>query len=376
MANTIVSARLISKAIISAMNKQMVFPALVDSSYNAEFINKTGGNTIHIPKLTKFQAKDFTGQIEIQDINEGEVSLSLNTFKDVSFSLKVEDRVLKTDADKVRFGQRYVAPARDALLGAMEQKIADQLLTVSQYVPGIVGSPSSFADLAKLKAALVKGGVPAGQRKAVVGADTSADMVGTIPQLNSADVSGSTQGVQEAAIGKKSSIEFFESAYVFEDKNKGDATDGEVKTAVADFDGEKVVILENATAGQEFGKGAIISFEGGAQAAIAETQVVEGTEIALKCWNLIGDVAQGESFVLIEIGAGCVMGPGAIAFASVPLAIEGDNGELISDPRFPALTLRASHGYDVNSKSTIYSFDYLAGTKVVNKEAIWRFNGR
>ena len=144
MANTIVTAKLISKAVIGAMKKAMVFPALVDSSYNSEFANKQGGNTISIPKLTKFEAKDFTGTIEVQDINEGEVQLSLNVFKDVSFSLKVEDRVLKTPQDKTRFAQRYVVPARDALLGAMEQKIADQLLTVSRYVPGNSGFTCFF----------------------------------------------------------------------------------------------------------------------------------------------------------------------------------------------------------------------------------------
>jgi hypothetical protein len=374
--NTIVTAKLITKAVISSMKKAMVMPALVDSSYNAEFKNKQGGNTIHIPKLTKFDAKDFTGTIEIQDINEGEVYLSLNVFKDVSFTLAVEDRVLKTPQDKARFTQRYVVPARDALLGAMEQKITDQFLTVPRYVKGIAGSPANFGDLAKIKAELVKAGVPVGQRKAVVGADTAADMLGSIPQLNSADVSGSTQGVTDAVIGKKSSVEFYESAWVYEAKAKGNANAGTVDAPVAAFDGKSKISLTGVTDSQTILKGNILSFDNGALVAIDEDITFSGTDVTIDCWNLTEDLAGGESFTVVEMGAGVVMAPGAIAFASVPLAIEGDNGELVSAPEFPALTLRATHGYDVNTKKTVYSFDFLAGTKVVNKDAIWRINGR
>ena len=240
----------------------------------------------------------------------------------------------------------------------------------------IAGSPASFADLAKIKAVLVKGGIPVGQRKAVVGADTAADMLGSITQLNSADVSGSTQGVTDAVIGKKSSVEFYESAYIFEDKDAGDLSQGKVKEVKTSFDGQSTVSLKGLSVGEFVKKGAIISFTGGATAAVDTDQEIIAVDQLITCWNLTDDIAIDEDVSLVEMGAGAVMGPGAIAFASVPLAIEGDNGELVSSPEFPALTLRSSYGFDIHTKQTVYSFDFLAGTKVVNKDIIWRVNGR
>lgn len=376
MANKIVTAKVFSKTLIKSLEKEVVWPQLVNATFNEDFQNRAGGNVIYIPKITKFEAKDFDTEVIVQDINEGEVPLELNVFKDVTFGMTVSERTLRTKRDNATFAEKYIVPARDALIAAMEQKIADQCLTVSNYISGFSGVPSSMADLTKIKAALTKLGLPTMGRRAVVGTDTAAAMVGAIPQLADASQSGETQGVLEANIGRKAGIDFYESAYLLEDAKDPEITGGAVNGAVVDFDGQGVIKLDGLTDAETFHAGQIITFSGGAKAAIAETQTISGTEHDLVCYNLIGDVADDETFTIVKMGASVAFGKNSIAFASVPLAIEDDNCVVSTAENNPALYIRVSQGkYDVKTKKTLFSLDFLAGTKVVNKHEITRFGG-
>lgn len=378
MANKLVTAKVMANLMIKAQEKETVFPMLVNSSFNADFQNKKSGGTIYIPKVTKFEAKDFNGtQIEIQDLNEGEVALSLNIFKDVSFTLTAKERTVSTKQDRIDFRDHFVIPAMDALNAAMEQEIADQALTVSQYVKGLSGGvPSSMKDLAKIKSAMSKGGIPKQGRKSVVGTDTAAEMIGSIPQLTDKSASGESQGVIEASIGRKSGIDFYESAYMWEnEKEASTATGGAVSLAVSEFDGEATINLDGLTDATVFKPGTIITFTGGAQAAIKDEQVVSGTTHALVCWNLTADVAEDATYTFVEMGSGIAFGSDAIAFASVPLQIEDDNGTVVRSDKNPALYIRATEQYNIDKKATIFSFDFLAGTKVIDKKKIWRIGG-
>lgn len=374
--NKFTTTQVMANAVVAKLEKDLLFPMIVDSSYQEKFVDKGANGKIIIPIITTFEANDFVDSITVQDINEGEVTVELNTFKDVSYKISSSDRVLNTKADRVNFGKRYVEPATAALLNAMEQKIADQAFEVPNYVEGLAGSPASFNDLGLIRKWLRKAGVPLGQMMCVLSVDSHTDMMGSIKQLNEYNASGSTKGVQDAVIGTKSGVVYYESLFLENEKAPAPTIQAGSAIGGAVVAGEEVSLPLTGLVGDEvFGRGNIITFENGVNGAIATEQTATGSTMTLVVKNLTGDVPNGTEFDVIAMGANLAMAPNAIVFASVPLSIEDDEGVVVQSPRFPQLNIRSVAKYDIDTKSTKYSLDFLAATKVVHLDRIVRVNG-
>ena len=375
--NEFTTAKVLANYVEARLEKELFFPLIVDGQYQDQFINKQANGKISIPIYTDFEAMEFIDEIHIQEIKEGEMFMELNAYFDVSYEITAKERVLNTPQNKSAFKKKYLDRAYKALYKKMEQICADQSFVVPNYVEDLAGAPTSFADIINIRKALKNAGVAEGEMLCVLDLETSSAMLGGIEQINKADVAGSAAGVQKAAIGEKGGVNFFESYYLNQFHEAAPTIPDGATVAVEAVAGEKVALsLAGLNGDEEFKRGNIITFTNGSRAAIAEDQTATGATMTLNVVNLLNTVPATTEFDVIAMGNSLAMGPDAIAFVSVPLEVEGDNGTVSQSEKFPQLAIRSTYGYDQKKKKTTFSVDFLAGVKVVHLDRIFRVNGK
>lgn len=375
--NKFTTAKVLANYVEARLEKDLFFPLIVDGQYQDQFINKQANGKISIPIYTDFEAMEFIDEIHIQEITEGEMFMELNAYYDVSYEITAKERVLNTPQNKSAFKKKYLDRAYKALYKKMEEICAEQSFVVPNYVEDLAGAPSSFADLINIRKTLRNAGVSEGEMLCVLDLETSSAMLGGVKQINEADVAGSAQGVQKAAIGEKGGVTYFESLFLNQFHAPAPVIPDGATVSVEAVAGEKVSLSLDGLAGDEvFAKGNIITFANGSRAAISEDQTATGTTMTLNVVNLLNGVPAGTEFSVIAMGNSLAMAPDAIAFVSVPLEVEGDNGIVSQSEKFPQLAIRSTYGYNQSKKKTTFSVDFLAGVKVVHLDRIFRVNGK
>lgn len=227
MANSFITPDEIADAAIAVLYENAVMASLVNRDYDEDFAGRVG-DTITIRTPTTFEANDFVRAdgITIQDATESSQSLTLDKFKDVSFAVTSEDLTLEIRD----FATQLLTPAMEALW----QQIDQDLVALRADVPTEVGSGTdaqSWDDpriLVHAGKTLNQANVPMSNRNVVAGPITSAEWM-TDPLFHQADRSGSTQGLQEAAIGRKFGFDTYMDQHV--DDNSGQVSEGEVNLA-------------------------------------------------------------------------------------------------------------------------------------------------
>ena len=77
MANTFLEVKEIARQALPRLIENLVIPNLVHRDYSNDFVQGKGA-TILVRKPNALVAKDFTGEIETQDIAEDSVEVTLN----------------------------------------------------------------------------------------------------------------------------------------------------------------------------------------------------------------------------------------------------------------------------------------------------------
>lgn len=202
MANTFLTPDVIADAAIATLYENAVMAGLVNRDYDEEFVQNVG-DTITIRKPATFVANDFvraTG-IVIQDATEQSTTLTLDKFKDVSFSATSEQLSLEIDD----FAEQLLNPAMEAIWQQIDVDILSLRGDVTAEV-GQAGTNGTYAnDVARVVIdagrVLNEAKVPMSQRRVVTGPQTMAGWLGDT-LISTADESGSTLGLREASIGR------------------------------------------------------------------------------------------------------------------------------------------------------------------------------
>lgn len=210
MANTLLTPDVIARAALANLYETTVMAPLVHRDYEPEFQNRVG-DTVTVRKPAVFQAKEFdrTAGIDIQDATEGSTDVNLNHFADVSFAVTAKDLSLNIQD----FSAQLLNPAMEAI----SQKIDRDLLTFRDDITAEVGqadttsthgwdNPKVMVDAGKV---LTKANVPKNERRYVFGPEAAAAYQAD-PLFHEADKRGDTEGLMEAAIGRKFGFDNYE----------------------------------------------------------------------------------------------------------------------------------------------------------------------
>lgn len=203
MANTFLTPNVVARAALATLYETTVMAPLVHRDYENEFVPGVG-STVSIRKPAVFEAKEFdrlTG-IEVQDVTENSVDVTLNHIADVSFAVTAEDLTLNVQD----FTEQLLAPAMEAI----SQKIDRDILSFRDDITAEVGQvagdnlfgwddPRVMIDAGRV---LTQANVPLTERRYVFGPIAAAHYQAD-PLFHEADRRGDTEGLQEAAIGRK-----------------------------------------------------------------------------------------------------------------------------------------------------------------------------
>jgi hypothetical protein len=201
MPNTFLTPDIIAREALMVLRNNAVMANLVHRDYSSEFVAGIG-DTITIRKPASFVAKEFTGEIEVQDAAEDGVAVKMDKHLDVSFA--VTSAQLTMDIED--FSRQLLVPA----MQAFQDKIDSYLLGLQSDVTNRVPSTGVLQnDIVDARKYLTKAAVPLTERRFVYGSDTEANLLKTDLFTHADKVGDEGTALREASLGRKFGMDFY-----------------------------------------------------------------------------------------------------------------------------------------------------------------------
>lgn len=192
MADSILTPTIIAKEALMQLDNALVMGNQVHRDYETEFTEQKIGSSVTIRKPVQLSVTDGA-TLDLQDTQEGSLTLSVDKRKHVAFDFPTVDLTLKIE----QFGERYIKPAMIQLANQIDV----DLLALYKQVPNWVGTAgqtiNSFSDWSKGLERLDEFAVPNdGNRTGIV---TPTDFYGLANSFTGAYVERIAAGAIEKA---------------------------------------------------------------------------------------------------------------------------------------------------------------------------------
>lgn len=204
MANTILTPDIIAREALMVLRNNAVFANLVYRDYSNEFVAGVG-DTITVRKPAKFEAKEFTSSIEVQNATETGVEVKMDKHLDVSFAVSSKELTL----DIADFSQQFLVPAMQAFADKVDSyliALADAIVT-NKVTMG--GANATVDDIVDTRAFLTKNAAPLTDRRFVYNSTIEADLLKTDLFISAEKVGDAGTALREASLGRKFGMDFY-----------------------------------------------------------------------------------------------------------------------------------------------------------------------
>lgn len=216
-----------TRALATLLNESVLI-GLISRDYDSAFAGKQG-DTVNVRVPMVFTSTRFnrsTG-IQLQNPAEDTFPIVLDEIADVSFAVTTEDLTLTIDD----FSDRLLMPAMQAIIEQVEGDITEKLVDAANQVAnpgatndypakqsggGVVTTPDATHPsqvLIPAKVRLGRNKLPSVNRFAVFSTEAAGVVIGD-SIMHEADKRGSTDGLIEAAIGRKFGFDSYETNYL------------------------------------------------------------------------------------------------------------------------------------------------------------------
>lgn len=203
MPNTFLTPDIIAREAVMVLRNNAVFANLIHRDYSGDFVAGVG-DTITIRKPTKFEAKEFTSAIEVQNASESSVTITMDKHLDVSFSVTAKDMALNIKD----FSEQLLTPAMQAFADKIDKYIialADAI-TLNKVEKD---DPIDAASVVDARAFLTKNAVPLTERRFVYNSAVEAALLKTDLFMNASAVGDEGTALREASLGRKFGMDFY-----------------------------------------------------------------------------------------------------------------------------------------------------------------------
>ena len=186
------------------LRNNAVFANLVYRDYSSEFVAGIG-DTITIRKPAKFEAKEFSTTITVQDATESSVTVTMDKHLDVSFAVTAKDMAMNIQD----FSAQLLTPAMQAFADKIDSYIIGLVdaITASKVTPA--GDVITVADIVDAREFLTKAAAPMTERRFVYNSATEADLLKTDLFVNASAVGDEGTALREASLGRKFGMDFY-----------------------------------------------------------------------------------------------------------------------------------------------------------------------
>lgn len=203
MPNTFLTPQIIAREALMVLRNNAVFANLVHRDYSSEFVAGVG-DTITIRKPAKFEAKEFTTAIEVQDASESSVTVTMDKHLDVSFAVTAKDMAMKIQD----FSEQMLVPAMQAFNDKIDKYIialVDAIAT-NKVVQADAVTRDDVVDARKF---LTSNAAPLTERRFVYNTNVEADLLKTDLFTSAEKVGDTGTALREASLGRKFGMDFY-----------------------------------------------------------------------------------------------------------------------------------------------------------------------
>lgn len=201
MPNTILTPNIIAREALMVLRNNAVMPRLVHRDYSSEFVAGVG-DTITIRKPATFEAKEFGGEITVQDAKENSITVKMDKLLDVSFAVTAKELTL----DIADFSRQFIVPA----MQAFANKVDGYLLELAKSVTNTVAATGDTRkDVVAARKVLTENAAPLTERRFVYGSDMEADLLNTDLFISAEQVGDAGTALREASLGRKFGMDFY-----------------------------------------------------------------------------------------------------------------------------------------------------------------------
>lgn len=339
------------------------------------------GSTISIRRPSTFVAQDAPSNA--QDINAGNVDITLNNWREVKFSL-TDKELSFTQEDIIR---EHIRPAAYALADDIDQKLCQMYKDVPWFVDG--ADPATVADVTKVWQTLFDNAVPMSDPELVhlmLNGERTADLL-SLEAFSNAQWNPQNQQTQmRGTLGIRYAMECFSNQNVQTHVPGTVVTGADQAGAVngAHTKGATSLAVNNFTGAETFKKGDTFIIAGNTQryAVAADLTLAGGAGTLTITPGLAAALSGGEVITVRVQGANnrkenLAFHRNAFALAMAPLSEMGDGLgariATIADP-ITNLAIRSRVFYVGDSSAVKVALDVLYGLRTLDGNLAARYN--
>jgi len=366
MPNTILTVQEIAREMLPLLKEELVMPETVNRNYSSEYVGK--GSKIIVEKPAVFVADEFGGTINLQDITEREVTVTMDKLADVSFKISAKDFALAMPAFKTKYLRSAVQ--------AIAQKVNQDGLNLYKDIPyfyGVAGTtPDALADFTGPRKVLNDNLAPMGDRFCAW--DTSADAKFLeLDAIVGADKSGTTQALRDGSIGNIMGFKNYMSQAI---KTHTAGTFTAVTTPLTNGSiaaGATTLTLDGGVGTETIVAGDLIQIGTEQFVATANATAADGAISVLVYPAVSAIITDGTAVVFPDKTAKAHVANlayqrDAFIFVTRPLELPRDKEAYVVTDSESGLSMRVVIGYDQSTKETTMSVDFLYDYVTAYKE--------
>lgn len=361
MGNTFLTTDVIAKESLMVLRNNAVMANLVHRDYSNEFVNGVG-DTISIRKPATFEAKEFSGEIEVQDATESSTSVKMDKHLDVSF--KVTSKQMTMDIKD--FSQQLLVPAMRAFNDKVDKYLIGLQAQVANRVAHSSGSISS-ADIIAARKMLTKSATPLDNRRLVLGADAEADLLNDTQFISAEKVGDNGTALREASLGRKYGFD------IYVDQNVENTAGGSIAyTGTLAVDGAvsaSASLTIDATTLTGTMKAGDVILIGGNAYIVSANATASSNEISITVDRALTCDDNTEVSYFGAYTPSIAFHKNALALVTRPLALPSGAKDA-SIVGYDGFGLRVVYGYDMKTKTDEVSIDMVCGTKLLDQRLI------
>lgn len=357
MANTFITMQSIAREILPLLKENLVAPMTMNRNYSEDFVGK--GDTIQVEKPAVFVADEFGTSINLQDIGERKVNVTMDKIADVSFEISSADLALKMP----QFRTKYLESAAQAIA----EKINADGLALYKDVPyyyGVSGTtPDALEDIAQPRKVLNQNKAPMMERYAAWDPDAEAKFL-VLDAIVNAEKSGSTAALRAGSIGNTMGFTNFMTQAI---KTHTAGTFTAVATPLTNGTiaaGATTLTLDGGAGTETLFAGDILTIVG-QQYVVTANATASGGAISATVYPAVpAEITDGTAVVFPDKTATAHVANLAYqrdAFIFVSRPLDTPPGVEAYVTSYEGITLRVVMDYDILSKKTTMSIDTLYG---------------
>ena len=370
MSNTLVTSKAIARESLPVLEANKVMAGLVHTDYKNDFKEKY--NTVTVTKPAKFTAVEFDGDLtgEYQDVTQGSVDVTLNYIASVDMKITSEQMTMEI----AQFNEEITIPAIEAITQQIDSKILGLYVDVPYFYGASGTTPDELGDISQARKILQGNKAPISNRSLVIDEEAEAKF-GVLDAFINQNYVGTTQGLTEAALGRKLGMN------VFMDQNVPTHTAGlysaltDVTITTGAADATSIVLTSAAgTSTATLLKGDIFTLDGKQYVVTATTAAAASGVVTVAIYPALEKAFGDMTAVTVAFAdvtakahtANLAFNKNAFAFVVRPLMPAAGQDSYTTSVN--GINIRVTMGYDFDTKSNIVSYDCLYGVKTLYPE--------